>query len=155
MSTFACNYHQTHHHHRPPQPLEFKYPCAYPTEIVAAGMKIGFPKIGSKCVSYFGHLGLSLTSNAPLTLSEWTYCPSNDQPPSPSDFTVTTEETNSGTGSVEKGGRNPQKTLQGGQMRMGRTCDDVVINLTVSPLGMAVPVKPLSPVVRKASGRGP
>ncbi|KAJ0140146.1 Outward-rectifier potassium channel TOK1 [Fusarium oxysporum f. sp. albedinis] len=58
-------------------------------------MKIAFPKIGSKCVSYFGHLGLSLTSNAPLTLSEWTYCPSNDQPPSPSDFTVATEETNS------------------------------------------------------------
>lgn len=38
---------------------------------------------------------------------------------------------------------------------MGRTCDDVVINLIVSPLGMAVPVKVLSPVIRKASGRGP
>ena len=48
-----------------------------------------------------------------------------------------------------------KKTLQGGQMRMGRTCDDVVINLIVSPLGMAVPVKVLSPVIRKASGRGP
>ena len=142
------------HHKDSSRNPENSYPCAS-TEIFTVELKIAFPKIGIRIWDpLFSSSSPVITSNVPSARRRW--------------YTIqaTISSLHHQTYTVGRGrpiqvpetwrrGADISKSFFGGQMHMGRTCDDVVINLIVSPLGLAVPSQPSSPAVLKASRRGP